>query len=63
MGLGTCLIGIANGAIRYEPSLAQLIGVPIDEVVYSVIAIGHPEISYEKLTKRFEPTMRIAELS
>ena len=62
MGLGTCLIGMANGAMRYEPSLTEMAGVPADEVVYSCIAIGYPSIPYKKQTRRFEPVIRMSKL-
>jgi hypothetical protein len=46
MGLGTCLIGFAVAALRQEPGLKRQLGLPGDETVYAVIALGYPAESY-----------------
>jgi nitroreductase/formate hydrogenlyase subunit 6/NADH:ubiquinone oxidoreductase subunit I len=56
LGLGSCLIGYAVEAIRNDPTIKQFIKITAEETVYAVIALGHPDETYERLTgrKRFE---------
>ena len=58
MGLGTCLIGFAVEAIRHDPSIKQTLGIPMDESVYSVIAMGYPDEAYQSLCRRKKPIIR-----
>ena len=58
MGLGTCLIGMANAAFRQEPKLRDYLGIPLQETVHSVVALGYPSEKYYRRTKRFEPVIR-----
>jgi nitroreductase len=58
MGLGTCLIGFAVDAIQYDSSIQQFLKIPAEETVYSVIAIGYPNETYEGLTGRKKFVMR-----
>lgn len=46
MGLGSCLIGFAIEAMRHDPSIKQMLGIPKEERVHSVIALGYPDESY-----------------
>ncbi|MEW6670068.1 MAG: nitroreductase family protein [Thermodesulfobacteriota bacterium] len=48
MGLGTCLIGFAVAAIKSDPSIARLMNIPENETIYSVIAMGYPDESYQR---------------
>lgn len=48
MGLGTCLIGFAVEAMGNAPAIKETIGIPRKEKVYSVIALGHPELAYPR---------------
>ena len=52
MGLGSCLIGFAVEAMRREPRIAARLGIPADESVYSVIALGWPALRHQRLTGR-----------
>jgi nitroreductase/NAD-dependent dihydropyrimidine dehydrogenase PreA subunit len=61
MGLGTCLIGFAVDAIKYDSSIQQFLKIPAEETVYSVIAIGYSEEKYESLTGRKKFVMRYFE--
>jgi nitroreductase/NAD-dependent dihydropyrimidine dehydrogenase PreA subunit len=61
MGLGTCLIGFAVEAIKYDPSIQQFLAIPAAETVCSVIAIGYPDEKYEGLTGRKKVVMRYFE--
>lgn len=46
MGLGSCLIGFAVEAIRRDKLMQQKMEIPEDEEIYSVIALGFPDIAY-----------------
>ena len=61
MGLGTCLIGFAVEAMRYDSTIQQFLAIPATETVCSVIAIGYPEEKYEGLTGRKKVVMRYFE--
>jgi nitroreductase/NAD-dependent dihydropyrimidine dehydrogenase PreA subunit len=52
LGLGTCLIGFASIAMGRDPSIAPVIGIPADETVHAVVAVGHPAVTYLRLTGR-----------
>ena len=58
MGLGSCLIGFAVSAMKNEPKLKSALGIPAGEPVYSVIALGYPDETYEGLTGRKKPEIR-----
>ncbi|MBM4353586.1 MAG: 4Fe-4S dicluster domain-containing protein [Deltaproteobacteria bacterium] len=57
MGLGTCLIGFVVEAMRHEPRIKKLLGIPADERIYAVIAVGKSLERYRRLTgrRRIEP--------
>ena len=61
MGLGTCLTGFAVNAIQYDSSIKQVLNIPAEETIYSVIAIGYPDEKYEGLTGRKKFVMRYFE--
>ncbi len=42
MGLGTCLIGFAVTAMARDQAIKGMFGIPKEEKVYSVIALGYP---------------------
>jgi nitroreductase/NAD-dependent dihydropyrimidine dehydrogenase PreA subunit len=52
MGLGSCLIGFAVSAMKEAPEIKPLIGIPAEETVYAVIALGYPDESYETVAGR-----------
>ncbi len=58
MGLGSCLIGFAVSAIRRKPDIKLSVGVPADETVYSVIALGWPDEKYFGLAGRKKAVIR-----
>jgi nitroreductase/NAD-dependent dihydropyrimidine dehydrogenase PreA subunit len=61
MGLGTCLIGFAVSAMKEAPEIKKSVGIPMDETVYAVIALGYPDESYETVAGRKKPEMRYFE--
>ena len=63
MGLGTCLIGIAVEAIKRDPEIKKLIGIPKEERVYAVIAIGIPGEKFARHAGRKKPIIRYGKTS
>ncbi|MGD9056159.1 MAG: nitroreductase family protein [Desulfobacterales bacterium] len=61
MGLGTCLIGFAVEAMKYDTTIQQFITIPAEETVCSVIAIGYPDEEYVGLTGRKKVLLRYFE--
>lgn len=59
MGLGSCLIGIAVEAMKRDRKLAQALGIPDDETVYAVMALGYSAEHYERCAGRQKPISRV----
>jgi nitroreductase/NAD-dependent dihydropyrimidine dehydrogenase PreA subunit len=45
-GIGTCMVGIIVEAMRNDPSLPRLLGMPAEERTHAAIAIGYPDETY-----------------
>lgn len=58
MGLGTCLIGFAVSALKRKPAIKLSVGIPAEETVYSVIALGWPDEKYFGLAGRKKAVIR-----
>jgi nitroreductase/NAD-dependent dihydropyrimidine dehydrogenase PreA subunit len=52
MGLGSCLIGFAVSAIQRDPTIKDILTIPRQDEIYAVIALGHPNEHYQRLTGR-----------
>lgn len=63
MGIGTCLIGFAVEAMRRDPSIQRALGVPADEAVHAVIALGRPAVTYLRPAGRKPVPIRFADLA
>jgi nitroreductase len=61
LGLGTCLIGFAVEAMKHDTTIKRLLGIPDDEKVYSVIALGYPDERYQRTAGRKKYTQRYYE--
>jgi len=61
MGLGSCLIGFAVAAMKKDPSIQQSLGIPSEEGIHAVIAIGYPDEVYQRVTGRKKVTPRYFE--
>lgn len=59
MGLGSCLIGFVVEAVRRDKVLRDTLVLPEDEIVYAVIAIGHPKLPYLRPAGRKKVIPRI----
>lgn len=60
MGLGTCLIGFAVEAMRHDPSIQRRLGIPSEERIHAVIALGYPAHSYAREAGRKPVVIRWA---
>jgi nitroreductase len=58
MGLGTCLVGYAVAALRRDVGIQIRLGVPADETVYAVIALGYPNQKFQRSAGRRQATVR-----
>jgi nitroreductase/NAD-dependent dihydropyrimidine dehydrogenase PreA subunit len=61
LGLGTCLVGFAVSAMQKEARIKNLLKIPREEQVHAVIAVGHPAVTYQRLTGRKKTAWRIVE--
>jgi hypothetical protein len=61
MGLGSCLIGYAVSAMKKDRSIQQSVGIPSEEEIHAVIALGHPDEVYQRVAGRKKATMRYFE--
>ena len=61
MGLGTCLIGFATAALKRDLSIQERLGIPKDETIYAVIAIGMTDDTYCRVTRRKTATIRVSQ--
>jgi len=61
MGLGSCLIGYAVAAMKKDPSIQQSIGIPSEEEIHAVIALGYPDEVYQRVAGRKKVTPRYFE--
>jgi len=60
MGLGTCLIGFAIEAMQRDRSIVRNLGIPEQETAYTVIALGWPDETYQRIAGRRPVTIRYA---
>lgn len=52
MGLGSCLIGFVVEAMRRRPDMKREMKIGKDEEIYSVIALGYPDVKYYRHVSR-----------
>lgn len=63
LGLGTCLIGFAVEAMRRSRKICRELAIPTDEKVYSVIGLGYPAVTYQKVAGRRVVAPRVLHLA
>jgi nitroreductase len=61
MGLGSCLIGFAVAAMKNDHTIQRAIGIPPEESVYAVIALGYPDETYHRVIRRKKVELRYFE--
>jgi nitroreductase/NAD-dependent dihydropyrimidine dehydrogenase PreA subunit len=61
MGLSSCLIGFAVAAMKKDPSIQQALGIPPEESIHAVIALGYSDEVYQRTAGRKKPTQRYFE--
>jgi nitroreductase/NAD-dependent dihydropyrimidine dehydrogenase PreA subunit len=61
MGLGSCLIGFAVTAMKKDPSIQRSVGIPAEEEIHAVIALGYPDEVYQRVAGRKKVTPRYFE--
>jgi nitroreductase/NAD-dependent dihydropyrimidine dehydrogenase PreA subunit len=52
MGLCSCLIGFAVVAMKRDPSIQRAVGIPAEEEVHAVIALGYSDEVYQRVAGR-----------
>lgn len=52
MGLGSCLIGFVVEAMRRRPDMKKIMKIDKSEEIYSVIALGYPDVKYYRSVSR-----------
>lgn len=62
LGLGSCLIGFAVEAMRRRKGIQQAMGIPGEEEIYAVIALGYPDEKYCRVAGRKKIRPRIFNL-
>jgi len=58
LGLGTCLVGFAVAVLNNDKQTKAFIGVPAEESIHAVIALGYPDETYEGLAGRKKAPVR-----
>lgn len=53
LGLGSCLVGFVVEAMRRRPAIAAGLGLPPEETVHAVIALGYPAEGYARQAGRW----------
>lgn len=62
MGLGTCLIGFAAAALKRDPKIRKRMGIPKEEFVHAVIALGYTDRTFFRMTRKRKATTRFLSL-
>jgi nitroreductase len=52
MGLGSCLIGFVVEAMRRSPDIRRNMKIDGGQEIYSVIALGYPDVKYHRPANR-----------
>ncbi len=59
LGLGTCYIGYAVESINRSSSIKNYLGIPDGNSIHAVLAIGHPDVAFDKPALRKKYKARI----
>jgi nitroreductase/Pyruvate/2-oxoacid:ferredoxin oxidoreductase delta subunit len=58
MGLGSCLIGFAVAAMKREPRIQRRLGIPKEEAIHAVVALGYTDQAFSRPAGRKTPVVR-----
>ena len=58
LGLGTCLINFVVEPMRHDRRIQKALGIPDEEKIHAVIALGFPDEEYALCAGRAEPVVR-----
>ena len=58
LGLGSCLIGYVVAAMENDTKIQIKAGIPKEEKVYAVIALGYPQERFSRVAERKLPVIR-----
>ncbi len=61
MGLGSCLVGFVVEAAKNEKKIKAAAGMPAEEQLNAVIALGYPREKYYRQVARIKPVVRVTE--
>ena len=61
MGLGSCLVGFAVAAMKNDRAIQQSLGIPPEEAIHTVIALGYPDEVYHSVIRRKKAELRYVE--
>lgn len=59
MGLGTCLIGYVVAPMAADRSIQKKLGIPASETIHAAVALGYPKETYQRITGRKRPVIRM----
>ncbi|MFO7988722.1 MAG: nitroreductase family protein [Desulfotignum sp.] len=59
MGLGTCLIGYVVAPMAADRAIQKKLGIPESETIHAAVALGYPKETYQRITGRKQPTVRM----
>jgi nitroreductase len=59
MGLGTCLVGFAVAALKRDAGMRKRVGLPGEESIHAVVAVGHSDRTFERIARRRTPVIRM----
>lgn len=63
VGIGSCMIGFVVEAAKRDRSIGELLGLDNHQRIYSVIALGHPDVAYQRPAGRKPAVRRIIRLA
>ena len=59
MGLGTCLIGYVVTPMAADRAIQKKLGIPESETIHAAVAVGYPKETYQRITGRKRPAIRM----
>ncbi len=60
LGLGSCLVGFVVEAVRQDPGIKACVGMPPEEALYAVVALGYSRETYAGPAPRLPPLVRVS---